>query len=173
MFNFQGTKVIYPSVILSKNEHGERYSCEVIAMSCPLTITVNFTHVNFIAPLAVLFPRLCRFVSVTAVIGELALLDERVSKRQSWLTYDIKLKEIIKKSKTNLKRGDYMDFKKRSGCACPDLEERKEYLIMGKEEGSFFVFDKTSFVVPWERKRKNNNLDDLRARVGIDPRCFI
>lgn len=66
-----------------------------------------------------------------------------------------------------------MDFKKRSGCACPDLEERKEYLIMGKEEGSFFVFDKTSFVVPWERKRKNNNLDDLRARVGIDPSCII
>lgn len=66
-----------------------------------------------------------------------------------------------------------MEFKKRSGCECPDLEERKEYLIMGHEEGSFFVFDEKSFVIPWVKKRKSYNLNDLRARVGIDPRCTI
>lgn len=66
-----------------------------------------------------------------------------------------------------------MEFKKRSGCECPELEERKEYLIMGHEEGSFFVFDEKSFVIPWVKKRKSYNLNDLRARVGIDPRCTI
>lgn len=111
--------------------------------------------------------------SFSAVIGEVILLDERDFRRQSWVTYEIKLKQIIKKRKTDLKKGDLMEFKKRSGCECPDLEERKEYLIMGHEEGSFFVFDEKSFVIPWVKKRKSYNLNDLRARVGIDPRCTV
>jgi len=101
------------------------------------------------------------------------LVDERDFRKQSWVTYEIKLKEIIKKRKTDFKEGDFMEFKKRSGCTCPELEERKEYLIMGHEEGPFFVFDEKSFVIPWVKKRKNLKLDDLRARIGMDPRCSI
>ena len=110
------------------------------------------------------------YVSFTAVIGEVLLLDEVDFRKQSWITYEIKLKQIIKKRKTDLKEGDFMEFKKRSGCRCPDLVERKEYLIMGREEGPFFVFDEKSFVIPWVEKRNKNKLD-LRARVGMDPRC--
>jgi len=106
-----------------------------------------------------------------AVIGEVILLDERELRKQSWITYEVILQQIIKKSKTDLVQGDVIEFKRRSGCRCPDLMERKEYLIMGNEQGSFFVLDATSFVIPWEKKRKSDMLDDLRARVGIDPRC--
>lgn len=110
-------------------------------------------------------------LSFVAVIGEVILLDERELRKQSWITYEVILQQIIKKSKTDLVQGDVIEFKRRSGCRCPDLMERKEYLIMGNEQGSFFVLDATSFVIPWEKKRKSDMLDDLRARVGIDPRC--
>lgn len=99
------------------------------------------------------------------------LLDERDFRKQSWITYDIAIKEVIKKKKTDLKKGDFVEFKKRSGCQCPELVERKEYLIMGQEKGQFFLFDEGSFVIPWVRKRTNRF--DLRARVGLDPRCNI
>lgn len=108
---------------------------------------------------------------ITAVIGEVILLDERDFRKQSWITYEVRLRQIIKKRKTDFTQGDLIEFKKRSGCGCPELVERKEYLIMGNEEGSFFVLDAKSFVIPWEKKRKNDMLDDLRARVGMDPRC--
>ncbi|XP_078346612.1 venom factor-like [Oculina patagonica] len=106
-----------------------------------------------------------------AVIGEVILLDELDFRKQSWITYEVKLQQVIKKRKTDFAKGDIIEFKKRSGCRCPELMERKKYLIMANEQGSFFVLDANSFVVPWEKKRKSDMLDDLRARVGIDPRC--
>ena len=112
-------------------------------------------------------------LSTAAFVGEVVLLDELDFRKQSWITYEVRIQQIIKKRKTNFAKGDFIEFKKRAGCRCPELVERKEYLIMGNEEGSFFVFDKKSFVIPWEKRRKNlDMLNDLRARVGIDPRCI-
>lgn len=110
-------------------------------------------------------------MSYVAVLGEVILLDERELRKQSWVTYEVILQQVIKKSKTDLVQGDVVEFKRRSGCGCPDMTERKQYLIMGNEQGSFFVLDANSFVIPWEKKRKSDILDDLRARVGMDPRC--
>ena len=100
------------------------------------------------------------------------MIDEREFRKQSWITYDIRLKAVVKKRRTNLRKGDFMKFKKRSGCACPEPTERKEYLIMGREQGSFFVFDETSFVIPWVTKQKGSDLDYMRGRVGIHPQCI-
>lgn len=109
-----------------------------------------------------------------AFIGEVILLDEVDTRKQSWITYEMRIDQVIKKTKTNFAQGDFIEFKKRAGCACPKLVERKNYMIMANEDGPFFVFDSKSFVIPWEKRRKNKNmLDDLRARIGLDPRCTL
>ncbi|XP_068695726.1 LOW QUALITY PROTEIN: venom factor-like [Montipora foliosa] len=140
--------------------------CRCAQDDCPSCIDRSFDPKELV-------DKVCHDSVDFAVIGEVVMIDERDFRKQSWITYDVKLNEIIKKRKTNLRKGDLMQFKKRSGCVCPEPKERKEYLIMGREEGSFFVFDKTSFVIPWVRKRKSSNLDYIRARVGMDPRCTI
>ena len=107
-----------------------------------------------------------------AVVGELVLIDEVDFRKQSWITFEIKLNQILKKGNTDLRKGDFVEFKRRSGCACPELTERKEFLIMGREEGSVFIFDEKSIVIPWVKKRKSSN-SDIRARIGTDFRCSI
>lgn len=114
--------------------------------------------------------RLIFLFSFAAVVGELVLIDERDFRKQSWITFEIKLNQILKKGNTDLRKGDFVEFKRRSGCACPELTERKEYLIMGREEGSFFIFDEKSIVIPWVKTRKSS---DIRARIGIDFKCSL
>ncbi|KAK2565842.1 C3 and PZP-like alpha-2-macroglobulin domain-containing protein 8 [Acropora cervicornis] len=119
-----------------------------------------------------LVEKICHESVDFAVVGELVLIDEVDFGKQSWITFEIKLNQILKKGNTDLRKGDFVEFKRRSGCACPELTERKEFLIMGREEGSFFIFDEKSIVIPWVKKRKSSN-SDIRARIGIDFRCSI
>ncbi|XP_015756257.1 PREDICTED: complement C3-like [Acropora digitifera] len=119
-----------------------------------------------------LVEKICHESVDFAVVGELVLIDEVDFRKQSWITFEIKLNQILKKGNTDLRKGDFVEFKRRSGCACPELTERKEFLIMGREEGSFFIFDEKSIVIPWVKKRKSSN-SDIRARIGIDFRCSI
>ena len=114
----------------------------------------------------------CYVLLFAAIVGELVLIDEVDFRKQSWITFEIKLNQVLKKGNTDLRKGDFVEFKRRSGCACPELTERKEFLIMGREEGSFFIFDEKSIVIPWVKKRKSSN-SDIRARIGIDFRCSI
>ena len=126
-------------------------------------------------PITITNLRCCKCIIIsTAFIGEVILLDEVDTRKQSWITYEMRIDQVIKKTKTNFAQGDFIEFKKRAGCACPKLVERKNYMIMANEDGPFFVFDSKSFVIPWEKRRKNKNmLDDLRARIGLDPRCTL
>ncbi|XP_074624283.1 complement C3-like isoform X1 [Acropora palmata] len=119
-----------------------------------------------------LVEKICHESVDFAVVGELVLIDEVDFRKQSWITFEIKLNQILKKGNTDLRKGDFVEFKRRSACACPELTERKEFLIMGREEGSFFIFDEKSIVIPWVKKRKSSN-SDIRARIGIDFRCSI
>ena len=65
-------------------------------------------------------------------------MDEVDTRKQSWITYEMRIDQIIKKTKTNFAQGDFIEFKKRAGCACPKLveiiihlQQRKLVMVIG------------------------------------------
>ena len=153
-------------------EEAEAVALTLAVILAAVTAEIGVAVAASVAETVVAVVVLVLFLFFSAVKGEVALVDELEARRQSWLTYEVKLKRIIKRGRSNFRRGDVIEFKKRGGCKCPDLVVGKEFIFMANEEGSLFVLDARSLVLPWEKRRKNKLLlEDLRARVASNRRC--
>jgi hypothetical protein len=112
----------------------------------------------------------------SVIKGQVVLVDEENKGSQSWLNYHVVIQNIFKQLKSNLRVDEFIEYKKRAGCRCPELKESGEYLFMGQQkDGIQFILDKKTSVVPWEGKTRDerNMIVAFRARMNRGYTCLL
>ncbi|KAK3730060.1 hypothetical protein QZH41_009569, partial [Actinostola sp. cb2023] len=106
--------------------------------------------------------------------GQVVFVDEERRNSASWLTYFVEIQQIFKQRGSTMHVGGVIEYKKRTGCKCPELNEMEDYLIMGQEQGAQLILDKNTVVVPWKGGKTRNEivvLREFRARMNQGNSC--
>ena len=89
-----------------------------------------------------------------------------VDEAKWWLTYDVKVKEVIKEgSAKKIAKDAIIQFWKKGSCVNPNLRKNQVVLIMGRDKGERYIIDKSTFVSGKLDRRTSGIVADLKNRV--------
>nr|BAJ05269.1 complement component C3 precursor [Diadumene lineata] len=77
-----------------------------------------------------------------AITGKVIFVDEK----DSWLTYAVKVDEILMQGNKNIKLVGFTEFWKRTNCLNPDLKKGNKVLILGRDKAGRYIIDNSSLV---------------------------
>lgn len=103
---------------------------------------------------------LCTFI-LLAIKGQVVYADED----NAWLTYFIKVTQVIK-GKKGLKVNDIIEVRKKSMCIYPHLARRQVVLFIGKMKRGQYIFDVDAFVKKLTHPRDIRDVNELAKRIG-------
>nr|BAH22725.1 complement component C3 precursor [Nematostella vectensis] len=113
--------------------------------------------------------------------GEVVFADEEhrideKSRKRTWLLYFLKVTSVFKEGVARVRKGQILEYNRRGGCSCPDLQVGVEYLVLGRQQSAQFVFNENTRVLPWislgGEPHGQGVVRELRARLHQPHWCI-
>ena len=105
--------------------------------------------------------------NIAAIKGKVLLIDEH----NTMLAYVVDVVDIIQQGNKLLNVNQKIELWKSAACHSPQLDENKEYLFMGLDDGDRYNLDKTSFVKLWPESLKDNKDKQSLEKFAAKHRC--